>query len=171
IAVDPSNAAHVLVGGANGGVWESWDRGGSWVPRSDFAGTLAIGAIALGRRNPSTVYCGTGEGNWWWWLGVGILRSTDGGTSWSTLCTAPFVGLGFYDLVVDPGDSRHLLAATNGGLYLSTDSGATWTQRRNQVTWSISIHPSGGPSAEILAASADGVFRSTDGGTNWATVA
>src|SRR5207342_2653632 len=134
IAVDPSDGAHVLVGAANGGVWESRDRGSSWAPRSDYAGTTAIGAIAFDRRTPTTVYCGTGEGNWWSWLGVGILRSTDGGRTWAQHCTNPFVGQGFYDLVVDPGDGMHLLAATSGGLYVSTDGGSTWTRRRTSTT-------------------------------------
>jgi hypothetical protein len=36
IAVDPSNPAHVLAGAANGGVWESANRGASWAPRTDY---------------------------------------------------------------------------------------------------------------------------------------
>jgi photosystem II stability/assembly factor-like uncharacterized protein len=170
IAIDPGNAAHVLAGAANGGVWESRDRGASWAPRTDDAATLTVGAIAFDRSNPSTVYCGTGEGNWWWWLGAGILHSTDGGTTWSTLCTAPFVGQGFYDLVVDPRDSLHLMAGTTGGLYVSTDGGVNWTQRRTARTWSLSIAPTGGSTAEILAACSDGLWRSTDGGTTWNAV-
>jgi hypothetical protein len=170
VVVDPRDPAHVLVGAANGGVWESRDRGASWTPRTDFAATLAVGALAFDPRTPSTVYCGTGEGNWWWWLGAGILRSTDGGTTWSTLCTAPFVGQGFYDLMVDPADGRHLLAGTTGGLYVSTDGGATWTQRRAVTTWSLSIAPAGGATAEILAACRDGLWQSTNGGTTWGAV-
>lgn len=170
VAVDPASAAHVLVGAANGGVWESFDRGGSWSPRTDYARTLAVGAIAFDPSSPSTVYCGTGEGNWWSWLGAGVLRSTDGGTTWTQHCTAPFVGQGFYDLVVDPADGRHLLAATTGGLYVSTDGGVTWTRRRTVRTWSLAMAPAGGPSAEILCGSSDGVFRSTDGGTTWNAV-
>jgi hypothetical protein len=171
IAVDPRDPAHVLAGAANGGVWESRDRGASWAPRTDYAATLTVGAIAYDPSNPATVYCGTGEGNWWAFLGAGVLRSTDGGTTWATLCTTPFVGQGFYDLIVDPGDSRHLIAATNGGLYVSTDGGTTWTRRRTSTTWSLAIAPAGGPTAEILAASADGLWRSTNGGTSWTAVA
>ena len=66
--------------------------------------------------------------------------------------TAPFVGQGFYDLVVDPADRRHLLAATTGGVYVSTDAGASWTRRRSARTWSLSMAPAGGATAEILAA-------------------
>jgi hypothetical protein len=171
IAVDPSNPAHVLCGAANGGVWESFDRGASWWPRTDNAATLTVGALVFDRRAPGIVYCGTGEGNWWSWLGAGILKSTDGGSTWSTLCTAPFVGQGFYDLIIDPAASRRLFAATNGGLYTSTNGGVTWTRRRTAPTWALSIRPAGGAAAEILAACSDGLFHSTDRGVTWTNVA
>lgn len=171
IAVDPRNAAHMLVGAANGGVWESRDRGGSWTPRTDFAATLAVGAVVFDPANPAIAYCGTGEGNWWSFLGAGILRSSDGGATWTTLCTAPFVGTGFYELLVDRADGRHLLAGTTAGLYVSTDGGVTWTRRRTARTWSLSMAPAGGPAAEILAACSDGLWRSTNGGTTWTAVA
>ncbi|HEU4523985.1 MAG TPA: hypothetical protein VFR62_03135 [Gemmatimonadales bacterium] len=171
VAIDPGNPSHVLVGAANGGVWETFDRGGSWAPRTDYAATLTVGAIAFDPRNPATVYCGTGEGNWWSFLGAGILRSTNGGTTWSPHCTAPFVGQGFYDLLIDPADSRFMYAATTGGLYTSRDGGVTWTLRRAVRTWSLAMAPAGGAGAEILAACADGLFRSTNRGNAWAAVA
>jgi photosystem II stability/assembly factor-like uncharacterized protein len=170
IAIDPQDPAHVLVGAANGGVWESRDRGGSWQPRTDFEATLAVGAIAFDPRNPLIVYCCTGEGNGWSYLGAGILRSSDGGTSWDTLCTAPFVGHGFYDFHIDPADSRHLLGATTNGLYVSTDGGVNWARRRATRTWSLALTPAGAAPAEVLAACNDGLWRSTDGGTTWTAV-
>lgn len=171
LAVDPSNPAHILAGAANGGVWESFNRGGSWAPRTDYAPTLAVGALAFDPSNSSTVYCGTGEGDWWSFLGAGVLRSTNGGTTWSVLCTAPFVGIGFYDLLVDPADGRHLLAATRGGIYVSTDGGSNWVRERTPPSWTVSMAPGGGPSAEILASCQDGLWRSTDGGATWNAVA
>lgn len=171
VVVDPSDPAHVLAGAAHGGVWESHDRGASWEPRTDFATTLTVGALTFDPSNPSTVYCGTGEGEAWSWLGDGILRSADGGTTWSVLCTAPFQGTGFYDLVVDPADGSHLLAATTAGLYESTDGGVTWSRRRAVRTWSVSMEPGGGSTAEVLAGCSDGLYRSTDGGTTWNSVA
>jgi len=171
IAVDHSNPAHVLCGAAHGGVWESFNRGASWTARTDYAATLTVGALAFDPAQSRTVLCGTGEGNWWSYLGAGILRSTDGGTTWSTLCTAPFVGQGFYDLIIDPANGAHVLAATTGGLYESSNGGPTWTQRRASRTWSLSMAPAGGAVAEVLAGCADGVFRSTNGGTTWTAVA
>ncbi|MDQ3871944.1 MAG: hypothetical protein M3301_10080, partial [Chloroflexota bacterium] len=166
LAVDPANPAHVLAGAANGGVWESFDRGGSWRPRTDYQATLTVGALAFDPSSPSTVYCGTGEGDWWSYLGAGILRSTNGGTTWTTLCTAPFVGDGFYTLVVDPANGQRLFAGTRGGLWVSSDAGVSWTRRRAEPTWSISRR-----GKEVLAACRDGLFRSTNDGTTWAAVA
>jgi hypothetical protein len=172
VAVDPHNPAHVLCGAAAGGVWESFNRGVSWAPRTDYAPSLAVGAIAFDPNTAGIVYCGTGEGNFYWTLGAGILKSANGGTTWTTLSSAPFVGQGFYDLKIDPANSQHLLSANTFGIYESTNGGISWTQRRNVISaWSISIAPHGGTNAEILAACRDGLWRSTDGGITWTAVA
>ena len=171
VVVDPHNAAHVLCGAAGGGVWESFDRGVSWAPRTDYAPSLAIGAIAFDPNNVGVVYCGTGEGNFYWTLGAGVLKSTNGGSTWTTLATAPFVGQGFYDLKVNPSNSQHLISANTYGIYVSTNGGTTWTLSRSVISaWSISIAPGGSATAEILVGCATGVLRSIDGGTTWAAV-
>jgi photosystem II stability/assembly factor-like uncharacterized protein len=170
IVVDRSNPAHLLLGAANGGIWESFNRGGSWAPRSDFAPTLAIGALVFDPVNTAIAYAGTGEGNWWSFLGAGILRSTNGGTTWALHCGAPFIGQGFFELIINPGNIKHMLAGTSGGLYVSTDAGVTWIRRRAVTTWSISMAPAGGPAAEILAGCSDGMFRSVDGGATWTRI-
>ena len=174
IAVDPGNANHILIGSGGGGVWETKDGGNSWDPRTDDQPSLSTGAIAFDPSNPLIVYVGTGEGDSVSALGVGILRSTDGGTTWTLRARAPFEGIGFYDLVVDPLNSNHLLAATTGGLFESTNGGTVWTQRRAQVTWDLSMHPpvSGDANStkEVFAGCRDGLFRSTNGGSSWSLV-
>ncbi len=173
IAVDPSDSSHVLCGSANGGIWESHDRGASWVPHTDDFDNLSVGAIAFDPGNSSLVYCGTGEGNFWAITGIGsigILRSTDGGASWQILCTDPFIGQGFFDLAVDPADSKHLIAATTEGLYVSEDAGVSWSRAHPARTWSIATAPRGAR-AEILAASADGLWSWNYKRKLWAPVA
>jgi hypothetical protein len=170
IAVDPTNANHILCGSAGGGVWETKDKGVNWSPRTDYMPTLTVGALAFNPSAPATVYCGTGEGNFYWTLGAGLLRSTDGGTNWAVIATAPFVGQGFYDIIVDRANGNHLLAATTGGVYESTNGGINWTLRKGGQCWDISMSPAGGGSAEVLAAFGDGVYRSTNGGTTYAKV-
>ena len=170
IAVDPTNGNHILCGSAGGGVWETRNGGASWTPRTDRMPTLTTGAIAFDPGSPNVVYAGSGEGDFYAGLGAGLLRSTNGGASWAVHATAPFVGSGFHDLIVDPADSNHLLAATTSGLYTSADGGTIWTQRRAARVWSISMNPAGGASAEVLAACSDGLYRSTDSGQTWAVV-
>jgi len=175
IAVDPGNANNILIGAAGGGVWQTLDGGLSWLPRTDAQPSLAMGAIAFDPATPSTVYAGTGEGNFYRRLGTGLLRSTDGGTTWTMLATAPFVGIGFFDIIVDPLNGAHLLAGTSAGLFESVNAGAAWTARRSSMTFDISMHPAvmGDPNStqEVFAGCMDGLFRSTNGGSAWASVA
>ena len=169
IAVDPSNSAHLLVGAAGGGVWQSFDAGGTWSPRTDGAPTLTTGAIAFDPSQTATVYVGTGEGNWYSRWGAGVLRSTDGGTTFALLTGAPFVGKGFFDIVVDPTNGNRILAATTGGVYLSTDGGTTWSNIVSVGCWDLSVVRSG-THVEVLAACVDGLYLSADGGTTFSKV-
>ena len=176
IAVDPGNAAHILLGAADGGIWESFTTGTTWAPRSDFLPSLAIGAIAFDPSAPSRVYAGSGEGNFYANLGAGVYKSTNGGTSWSVIAAAPFVGVGFYDLVVDPQVPSTLYAATTNGFYVSTNSGITWSQKRNVKCWDISVsmivpHQAiNGNILEILVAFQDGLYVSTNSGNTLTAV-
>lgn len=161
IAVDPRDSSHLLCGAAKGGIWEK--RGdGPWFPRTDSLATLQTGALCFDPQNSSIAYCGTGEGNDdAISIGQGILVSKDGGTTWDFQHAGVFVGESFFDLVVDPGDSKRLFAATTGGLRISTD-GTNWSEARKtkcsrNTAWSVAIAPPGGPSAEVLSACVDGL--------------
>ena len=170
IAIDPTKPTHVLCGAGGGGIWETADGGATWAPRTEKMPSLAIGAIAFDPSNPKTVYAGSGEGNFYFNLGAGAYKSTDGGKTWKVLASAPFVGAGFFDLVVDSKNSKVLYAATTIGFCVSTNGGSTWRVKRSVRCWDISLHPGGGPTAEILAAFADGLFVSTSAGASFAAV-
>jgi hypothetical protein len=169
IAVDPGNPSHLLLGAAGGGIWESKNTGAAWAPCTDHMPSLAIGAIAFDPKTPSKVYAGSGEGNFYANLGAGVYKSTNGGTTWAVVASAPFVGVGFYDLVVDPANPTVLYAATTSGFYKSTNSGASWSLKRPGACWDISVHANGG-SVEVLATFASGLFVSTNGGNTFAAV-
>ena len=118
VAIDPNDVSGntVFVGGAYAGVWKSTNAGAlstnpalvSWLPLTDGQATLAIGAIAVQPQlsnpnaNSSVVLAGTGETNSSAdsYYGLGILRSSDGGQSWTLISqdvsgTHSFAGLGF----------------------------------------------------------------------------
>ena len=169
IAVDPGNPKHLLLGAAGGGIWESVDTGATWMPRTDQMPSLAIGAITFDPTAPKRVYAGSGEGNFYFNLGAGVYRSTDGGTTWAVLAAAPFVGVGFFGLVVDPKTPSVLYAATTNGFFTSTNGGTSWSLKRPVRCWGVSVHPGGG-SVELLATFADGLFVSTNAGNTFAPV-
>ena len=180
IAIDPDNPKRILIGSGGGGIWETIDNGAHWKPRGDDLPSLSIGAIAFSPSDPNVVYAGTGEGDNTLpddenLLGVGFVKSTDRGITWSRLTEKPFARLGFYDLGVDPVNSKNILAATTGGLFRSTDGGLTWQRKRNVRTWNLSTHPptidGDTTPKEIFAACENGLFRSTDGGARWTNIA
>jgi hypothetical protein len=173
VAVHPENPDVILVGAAGGGVWRTSDNGRTWSPRTDDQPSLATGAIAFTPGHPDVVYAGTGEGDNFYWFGVGLLKSNDAGVTWSMVATAPFVGAGFHDIDVDPTNADHtdadrLLAATTAGLFLSIDGGEVWELLVGRLTWCLSRHPTRG--AEVFAATASGLVHSIDGGTSWTQV-
>jgi hypothetical protein len=115
VAVDPTNSQTLFIGYALGGVWKSVDGGNTWNQVTPNTPSLAIGAILIDPSNPNTIYVGTGEGNLSGdaYYGQGVLKSTDGGATWSTLGAKNFSGSSFTELAIDP---------TNGDLYASTDT-------------------------------------------------
>ena len=87
----------------------------------------------------------------------------------AVLVSTPFVGIGFYDLVVDPQNTKFLYAATTNGFYKSTNGGSTWSLKRAIKCWDLSVHSDGG-AKEILAAFQDGLFVSTNSGDSFSPV-
>lgn len=79
IAVHPADSNIVYVGTAAGGVYRTLDGGVTWTPLLDGAQSLSIGAIAIARSQPSTVYVGTGEIGGF--FGVGVYRIDNADTT------------------------------------------------------------------------------------------
>ena len=200
VLIDPADSTGntVLLGGAYGGLWKSTNAGSlnsnpalvTWQALIDDQATLAVGAIALQPGNSNVMLVGTGETNSSGdsYYGLGILRSADGGSTWSQIQSAAtgqsFLGIGFSKIAFSTANPNLVVAATAGdnglyvgreqdgnatarGLYYSQDGGATW----NRVTLSDGAVPSSA-TAVIYNASQGafyafirrhGLYSSTDG--------
>jgi hypothetical protein len=64
--------------------------------------------------------------------GVRAFRSTDGGTTFAPMGTE--IHCDWHALVVDPRNARQLFAGTDGGVFVSTDGGDSWTSRNTGLS-------------------------------------
>jgi photosystem II stability/assembly factor-like uncharacterized protein len=187
IAVHPTNSNILYVGGAQGGVWKTVDGGSTWTPLTDRECSLAMGSIAIDPINPQIVYAGTGEQHFSGdsYYGCGVLRSTDGGASWTRLGAgvlgAPGSGR-ISRVVIAPSTAGNpatttVFAASDLGLFRSTDGGGTWTEvlagtlgcAGQEVVCSTNdlvVHPTD-DSILYAAVFSRGVFKSADRGSTW----
>ena len=92
MAASQQNGNVVYIGAAEGGVWKTTDGGTTWTALTDQQPSMAIGALAIDPQNANTIYAGTGEADNCspCYYGAGILKSLDGGATWSNI-QAPFV--------------------------------------------------------------------------------
>ncbi len=179
VAVDPTNPNVIYRGTAGGGVWKSTNGGTTWTSLTDNLGNLSIGAIAIAPSSPNTIYVGTGEGA----LGIdgidgiGFIKSTDGGTTWTLPVSVS--ARKFFALSVHPTQPNEILAGTSAGIQRSTDGGITWTTQFSTFAGTELARIPGTPTT-ILAATWDiipanatwrgFVHRSTDGGATWTEI-
>jgi photosystem II stability/assembly factor-like uncharacterized protein len=127
IAVHPTNGNLLIAGAAGGGVWGTSNAGASWQSRMELQPTLTIGAVAIASSNPSIMYAASGEDGGGWnpaWSGVGIYRSTNGGSTWTLMTRVPSTR--FSAIVVHPKNPDVIYVAGNRGLHKSVNGGATW---------------------------------------------
>ncbi|HSD63460.1 MAG TPA: hypothetical protein VLB50_06660, partial [Ignavibacteriaceae bacterium] len=167
---DPFDNNTIYIGPAYGGVWKSTDAGSNWVPLTDNQPSMAMGAIVLDPDNPQIIYAGTGEATYSGasYSGLGLLKSTDGGASWTQYTAGLPVHTYFSRIVIRPNHNNELLAALGyNGLYKSTDYGATWTALIGGRCDEVRYTPSG--DTAFALGSGTGFRRSVDGGANFST--
>jgi photosystem II stability/assembly factor-like uncharacterized protein len=114
-------------------------------------------------------------------LGSGILRSVDGGQTWTRSSTGIDPGDEILDVAFDPVDPRTLYAAGDKPsssfprppeprLYKSADGGLTWTRSDNGLTAFSAVQRVAVSRTGLYAAAGAALFRSTDAGAHWAQV-
>lgn len=114
------------------GLYSSTSGGNSWKKARGIP-NRAVYSIHFDPKNPKIVFASA--------LGAGVFQSTNGGLSFRQIGGDQLKYT--YRIAMDPGNSRHLLASSNtffggltpeeqisglyGGLFETTDAGATWT--------------------------------------------
>jgi outer membrane autotransporter protein len=152
IVADPLHASTFYIGTVGGGVWSTTNNGVTWTPLTDKQATLSIASLDLDPTDPNrkTLIAGTGltsngfpgtasaQQNYLNRGGIqnGLLYSSDGGTTWSSLGGGANGALSGQTVVGVAARGQTILAATfqiangpdprAGGLYISNNGGSTF---------------------------------------------
>jgi photosystem II stability/assembly factor-like uncharacterized protein len=161
---DPASASKFYAG-TPGGLFLTTDDGSSW---TDVSGNLPdddiVSLLVIPNLPQSILVVGTNQTIW---------RSSDGGATWAA--TSALI-LNASQLVADPVVQGRAWAATQSGLFVSTDYGATWSRPSTGIgisdpgVYRSAVDPKN-PNT-VYAGSGhgedgDGLYKSADGGLTW----
>jgi hypothetical protein len=192
VAVDPVDTNKIWLGSAGGGLWKSTVGGigaNAWTYVPTGFPVIGVSTVAINPVNPQVMYIGTGEtynlGSYGVGLtervtrgsyGMGILKSTDGGLTWTQSLNWTYQQQeGIWEIVINPLRPNTVFAATTQGVYKSTDAGASWNQVLN-IPVCMDLALLSNDTTVIMCGAGDvnsankGLYRSTDGGLNWSLV-
>ncbi len=190
----PAQPNIFYIGAVNGGVWKTTDYGRTWKPIFDGQPTGSIGAIAIAPSDPNVIYVGSGEGLHRPDLstGMGMFKSTDGGTTWTHLGLRDSQQIP--QVIVDPLNPNRLFVAALGhpygpneerGIFRSIDGGQTFQKvlykDENTGGADLAFDPSNSNTIYatlweqrqapwengVFTGPGSAVYKSTDGGTTW----
>lgn len=185
LAIDPVTPTTLYAGTYDRGVFKSTDGGASWSATG--LTNILVTALAIDPQTPGTVYAGTEGG--------GAFKTADGGGNWIAI-NSGLTELNVADLAIDSQTPATLYAVTPGawvspgevspgGVFKSTDGGATWNAvLRNEsffyqtaIVQDLAIDPQ---NPAVLYTSVlyytfvdawGEVLKSTDGGASWNSTA
>lgn len=134
VDVNPTDPTEMLVAYASGGLWYSNNNGTSFTPIMDNAATINLGDIAVD-WNSKTIWAGTGENNSSRssYAGIGLLKSTDWGKTWSQpmLTDSHHIGR----ILIDPKNTDHVVVAVTGPLYSASENRGIYTTEDGGANW------------------------------------
>lgn len=188
IAFHPTNVNTFWVGTPAGGLWKTTNGGTSWSTNTDNLPVLGVSDIAIDYTDPNIMYIATGDGDFGSLSAmngssvgdtksIGILKSTDGGSTWNTtgmnwdVMSSKLIRR----LVMNPVYHMELLAATSDGIYRTLDGGTSWTQVQSGYFMDVEYKPNNSDTAYAATYSLSGgnakIHRTTDYGGTWQNVA
>jgi photosystem II stability/assembly factor-like uncharacterized protein len=184
ILLDPASpaGARTLYACAFGrGVYKSTNDGKNWMLKNQGLAGAAPFAWRLTRADDGTLYlveARRSEGDYGQAGDGALYRSRDGAEHWEKI-NLPENVTGPVGLTLDPRDNRRMYLAAwgqgrpgsvdvGGGVYLSTDAGATWRPvfQEAQHVYDVTVDPRN-PRVLYVCGFDAGVWRSADAGATW----
>jgi photosystem II stability/assembly factor-like uncharacterized protein len=159
LAQHPTNPAIVYAGTYFGGIYVSYNAGLQWHHLASPFSTKVVFTVAVNSSAPNQVFVGTFQ--------AGIFRSDNGGQTWVE-ANEGLTQSNVLTLASSPVDSNHLIAGTEGGVFVTHNGGANWAstpviEQVNKVVFDATQ-----TDTAYAATLTNGVLKSTDGGDTWA---
>jgi len=110
------NIVYAVIENAKGGIFRSEDRGETWRKMSDTdSRPMYYSQIRIDPNNDQRI----------WLCAANMFTSEDGGKTFVTNIVTRIHG-DYHALWIDPANSNHMLAGSDGGIHQSYDRGRTW---------------------------------------------
>lgn len=175
VIIDPDDITHNtwFAAAVSGGIWKTIDGGQNWQNLTDKQLTdLATNTMVMAPSNHNIIYAGTGEGYGAEGMvtGNGIYKSVDRGITWDFL-SSTLTGHNFQfvnKIIVDRKDANIIIAATNTGIFKSTNGGNSWDTvyfKGNEVQ-DLAVNPLN-PKTIYAAVNGLGIIKSFNNGDSW----
>jgi photosystem II stability/assembly factor-like uncharacterized protein len=127
--IHPNYFKHQYFGEGNT-FWKTTDNGLTFVALNDFGSRVR--RYEMSRSNPSVIYLATD---------AGFHKSTNGGTSWSSMALPSGRSSGSLYISINPTDENDVwitfenvsASSTTGKVYQSTNGGSSWTDKTSSV--------------------------------------
>jgi photosystem II stability/assembly factor-like uncharacterized protein len=193
LVIDPHNPnlvyatslGHVFAPNTDRGVFKTSDGGKTWSKILYVDENTGAEVIVMDAHDPDTLYVTTWQVQRRPWNltsggpGSAIYKTTDAGAHWAKISTNPGFAtgvLGKMGVAVSASDPRIVYAiaqARDGGVFRSSDGGATWHhvndewKLRQRAFYYMAIFVDPTNANTLYVPNVDALWKSTDGGKTW----
>ncbi len=192
IEFNPQNPNTIYAGSASGGLWRSY-TGGFGAEAWEYIPTgypvLGVSSIAISPEDSNTIYIATGEvynydaagtgaayRNTRGTYGIGILKTTDDGLTWTkSLDWSYNQQRGVWVVKINPHNPNTIWAGTTIGTFNSIDAGETWQQVHNVVMVTDLVINAADTNIVIIGcgnfeSTGYGIYRTSNNGNSWTKI-
>ncbi|MBK9285598.1 MAG: T9SS type A sorting domain-containing protein [Sphingobacteriaceae bacterium] len=169
ITFHPTIANTYWCGAPAGGLWKTTNNGSTWTTNTNSLSVIGASDLVVDPSNTNILYLATGDGDAGDTYCIGVLKSLDGGITWNTtgLTFAVSQQRRMRRLIINPSNPQILLAATNVGVYRTTNGGTNWTQINSSNSYDVEFKPTD-PNTVYAAGTTFSV--STNGGASFTQI-
>ena len=168
VAFHPQHNDTIYAGAPSGGLWVSYDDGQTWQTFTDELTNIGVSDLAIDPQHPDTMYLATGDRDDADTYSFGLMKSVDGGVTWSATGLSFNVSNNYRigRVLVHPDSTNIVVAATNGGIYRSTNYGQTFSLEQSGLFYGVHMGH-GDTLFATTSGSSPKVYRSVNAGDSW----